>query len=101
MVSKTQLCDCFETSIPFCRTGTIDEKITAKLFNQLPNIKELTLSGKLSYFSLDTLVKLNKLRLEGSIKENFNFDLFKNISKQLMILILNFDNDDDEILLSL
>ena len=52
--------------------------ITTKLFHQLPKIQELTLSGKLSYFSLHNLVDLKMLRLEGTLNEKFNFELFNN-----------------------
>ena len=82
----------FELFIP----NTIDENITTKLFNQLPKIQELTLSGKLSYFSLHNLVDLKMLRLDGTLNENFNFELITNyLSNRLMALYLCIDNEDD------
>ena len=80
----------FELSI----SGTIDDYIVTSLFEQLPYIQELHLKGNLSYFNLDNFVNLRVLKLSGTIDENFNFDLFKNLCKQLesiKILLTNID----------
>ena len=61
----------------------IDEKFVKILFDQVPNIQELHLDGKLCYFNLDDFVNLRTLSISGSIFESFNFELFKNLSKQL------------------
>ena len=61
----------------------IDEKFVKILLDQVPNIQELHLDGKLCYFNLDDFVNLRTLSISGSIFESFNFELFKNLSKQL------------------
>ena len=71
------------TSFGLFVPSTIDENITRKLIHQLPTIQQLSLSGKLSYFNLDDLVNLKNLDLGGSINDNFNFDLFKNLCNRL------------------
>lgn len=76
---------------------TIDEYITTQLFNTMPNIEELRLSGKqLSFFKLENLVNLKKLTLQGTIDDNFNFQLFKSLCNQLEELSVCFDNDVKE-----
>jgi hypothetical protein len=79
-------------------TGTIDEKILTRLFDQVPHIEELFLEGNLSYFNLDSLVNLKKLSLCGTIDESFNFELFENLCNQLEdIRIRLFKNDEKTI----
>lgn len=87
----------FDLDIPI----TIDEYITTQLFNTMPNIEELSLCGKLSFFKLENLVNLKKLTLQGTIDENFNFQLFKSSCNQLEELSVCFDNDDEEIFFKL
>ena len=70
--------------------GTIDEKIVTRLLDQIPYIEELHLGGHLSFFNLDSLVNLRVLSLFGVIKKNFNFELFKNLSKQLEDINIRF-----------
>ena len=80
--------------------NTIDENITTKLCDQLTNIEQLSLCGNLSYFNLDSLFNLKSLFLEGTINENFNFDLFKNLCIQLEHLSI-CSNIENEILFKL
>lgn len=87
----------FDLFIP----GTIDENITTKLFDQLPNIEDLSLCGKLSYFKLDSLVNIKKLTLEGTLNDNFNFELFENLRIQLQDLCFCVNKNDDEIFFKL
>ena len=61
----------------------IDESFVKRLLDQVPNIQELHLDGKLSYFTLDDFVNLRTLSIGGKIDESFNFEIFKNLSKQL------------------
>ena len=63
----------------------------------MQNIEELSLCGHFSYFNLDNLVNLKKLYLQGTIHENFNFKLFKNLCNQLEDLSFCFKNDDGKI----
>ena len=64
-------------------SGRIDEKIVTRLLYQAPNIEELHFNGKLCYFNLDDFVNLRELLLFGSMNKSFNFELFKNLCKQL------------------
>lgn len=68
-------------------TPKIDENIISQLLLQIPNIEELLLNGKLNYFSLDDFVNLRCLCLSGTLKDDFNFELFKKLSYQLESLI--------------
>ena len=67
----------------------IDSKIQSQLLDYLPSIQYLALDGDLSYFSLDGLVNLKSLSLDGRIENDFNFDIFKNICNQLEQLSIN------------
>ena len=64
-------------------SGAIDESIVSRLFDQVPHIEELGIDANLSSFNLDNLVYLRKLSLIGTLNENFNFELFKNLCNQL------------------
>ena len=79
--------------------GMLNESLMNDLFDQFPNIEILHLHGTFPYFNLDRLFNLKHLLLNGEINESFNFDLFKNLCKQLEILMIN--NIDYEILLKL
>ena len=74
----------------------INNELIAKLLELCPNIEELTLVGCFSNINLDGFVNLKRLDLWGDILDNFNFDLFKNISNQLEKLCIQFKNFDDE-----
>lgn len=76
--------------------GIIDDHIVRELFHQCPNIKELYLEGIISYFNLDDFINLRQLSLSGFIDEKFNFELFKNLSKQLEDLTIGFANIDEQ-----
>lgn len=66
--------------------------ITEMLIKHSPNIQSLSLGGFLSNFNLDKLIHLKKLQLGGKLMEDFDFDIFKNISNQLTDLTINIDN---------
>ena len=68
-------------------TPKIDENIISQLLLLIPNIEELLLNGNLHYFSLDDFVNLRCLCLSGTLKDDFNFELFKKLSYQLESLI--------------
>lgn len=75
--------------------ASIDETMSRKFFDHLPNIQELTLKGRFSNLNLDSLINLKNLTLYGIIIETeFNFDLFKNICKQLENLNIYFYDID-------
>ena len=63
-----------------------------KLFNHLPNIRALILQAFEFYFSLDNLVNLKNLELIGFFNDDFNFDLFENLCKQLKELSFKFSD---------
>ena len=81
---------CFELATPTIS----DENILTPLFDQIQNIEELVLNGNLSYFNFDNLFNLKKLTLCGTIYEDFNWELFKNLSCQLEDLSICFYNVD-------
>ena len=74
----------------------INNDMSTKLFETCPNIEKLCLNGKFSNINLDNFVNLKNLELHGDILDGFNFDLFKNICKQLEKLSIEFKNIDDE-----
>lgn len=85
----------------FIADGTDNEFFTS-LFEQVPHIENLYLNGNFtSYFNLDHLYNLKYLSLEGTIDENFNSELFRNLCQQLEILDISFDYVDEEAFLSL
>ena len=81
----------FELSIP-----RIDENNTTRLFDQLQNIEDLILDGNLYCFNVDYFVNLRRLFLIGKIKDDFNYDLLKNLSNQLVFLSIDIANIDYE-----
>ena len=76
----------------------IDNNLLTKLFEMCPNIEELTLRGIFCNINVDSFVNLKKLRLNGDLSDEFNFDLFKNISNQLEELWIEFKNINDEMI---
>ena len=60
-----------------------DSTIQANVFDRLPSIQKLTLTGDFGNFNLDNLVHLNELSLNGRLNNDFNYDLLKNIWNQL------------------
>ena len=77
-------------------SDTINEDIITRLLEQVQHVKELYLDGYISYFNLDHLVNLRMLSLSGTIDESFNFELFKNLSKQLESMHIIFKNIDEK-----
>lgn len=73
---------------------SIDENIISQLLDQVPHIQELRLFGNFSHFNLDHLVNLKQLLLLGTINENFDYDLLKNLCNQLEILKIVLTNSD-------
>ena len=63
----------------------------------MPNIERLSLLGNFSYFNLDNLINLKCLAFNGTINEDFNFELFNNLSRQLQELRFSFKNDYESI----
>ena len=79
----------------YLSTHKIDEHLVTCIFDQLPNIEKLALHGRLKYFNLDNFTNLKILWLGGSICDDFNFELFKNICFQLEKLAMIFYNEID------
>ena len=79
----------------------MDENIITQLLDQLNGIEQLNLYGNYSYFNLDKFVNLKKLILDGTIKEDFNFKLFKKLCFQLEELTISSSEINDEILFKL
>lgn len=69
----------------------INFDIQAKLFDYLPNIERLSLDGIFGDLNLENLYSLKILSLSGTLNDNFNFDLFKNICNQLEALDIRYD----------
>ena len=88
----------FELILKQQETDAINSDILDIFLDSLPNIECLKLNGDFSNFNLDSLVSLNKLCLKGKIqtKEEFNFDLFKNLYSQLSSLDISLDNIDND-----
>ena len=84
-------CLCLKTS------GVIDESLLKVFLDKIPNIEELYLHGNFSYFNLDKLSNLKALGLTGTIKDDFNFELFKNLCNQLQELAISCWNDYESI----
>ena len=75
---------------------TKNDDIVTRLLDQVPHIEELQFGGRLSYFNLDSLVNLKVLSLSGFIKDNFNFELFKNLCNQLESIKINLGKIDEK-----
>lgn len=73
----------------------IDENM-ANIFDpfQIQSIEQLSLQGDFSYFNLDYLFNLRSFTLTGTIKDDFNFDIFMNLCNQLQELIISYTNID-------
>ena len=76
--------------------SSIDHNILTQLFNQVHYISQLFIVGDFSFITLDSLVNLKLLAIDGNIKDNFNFDLLKNLCDQLKILKIGFVKTDDK-----
>jgi hypothetical protein len=74
-------------------SGTIDEQILTEFLDKMPNIEQISLKGRLSHFSLDNFYNLKNLSLNGTINDDFNFELFKNICYQLERLSFSLIKD--------
>ena len=74
----------------------INNDSCTKLFESFSNIEVLSLDGNFSNISFDSFTNLKGLLICGSLLNNFNFDLFKNICNQLEHLKIAFYNIDDE-----
>ena len=77
------------------KTGKIDENMSTCLGPfQIQSIENLSLNGDFSYFNLDNLINLRSLTLTGTIKDDFNFDIFMNLCNQLQELTISYTNID-------
>ena len=76
----------------------INNDFITKLSEIFPNIEELFLSSfkQFTYINLDSFVKLKNLSLYGNLSNDFNLDLFANISNRLEELCIQLNNIDDE-----
>lgn len=73
----------------------INQDILTLFLEKFPNIEELNLLGN---FNLDHLVNLKTLRINGTIMDDFNFELFaKNLCNQLEELAISFPGDYESI----
>ena len=78
--------------------GLVNDNMLTNIFKYLSNIDSLFLDGYFSNFNLDCLVNLEKLSLSGSIRNDFNFSLFKNLCDQLQELSINLNFNDWQII---
>ena len=76
----------------------INSEVLSEFIEYLPNIETLELSGKFSYLSLDRLSNLKRIKLFGTIMNDFDFDLFDNLCNQLESITISSQNIDDECL---
>lgn len=74
----------------------INEIVSKRVFENLSAIEELKIEGVFSNLNLDDLVNLKNLNLSGSINNEFNFGLLKNLCNQLEKLEIYLDNIDNE-----
>ena len=81
--------------------NTVDENIIKQLLDQVNHIKYLFLRGTFSYFNLDDLVNLKLLSLVGTINDDFNFELFRNLCYQIEYLKIQLSNIDEKNFLKL
>jgi hypothetical protein len=80
----------------------IDENLMTRILEQIPTVEELYLHGNISYINLDSLVNLRELSIAGTFdRENFNFDLLKNLCKQLEKLKIVLRDLDEKSLFKL
>ena len=73
----------------------MDESNLTMILDQVQHVETLFLNGNFFYFNLDNFVNLKELLLQGTVEENFNFELFKNLCNQLedlKICLPNIDN---------
>jgi hypothetical protein len=85
-----------------CITRKIDENLMTRILEQIPTVEELYLYGNISYINLDSLVNLRELSIAGTFdRENFNFDLLKNLCKQLEKLKIVLTDLDEKSLFKL
>jgi len=75
---------------------TIDDNFITRVLDQVQHLEELDLHANYSYFNLGSFVNLKLLSLVGSINEDFNYDLFKNICYQLEEVNIYLTADFDE-----
>ena len=97
---------CSLKSFKFFISNTIDQNKIEEVLEQLQNIEEFMLGGKLSYFNLDSLFNLKSLSLTGTLNDDFNFEILKKLRIQLESLIIHsFSGEsvywDDESILKL
>ena len=71
-------------------------RFSSELSLCLPHIETLTLHGYLSNLNFDNLINLKNLALTGYLMDDFNFDIFKNISNQLEEIVLMSYNLNDK-----
>lgn len=75
----------------------MDSQIQTRLFEDLPNIKELSLFGILGDFSLDNLRNLRTLVIGGCLDASFNFCLLENICHRLENLHVKTGFNDESL----
>ena len=75
---------------------TINSEILLKFIENLPYIEILQLYGQLSYFKLDSLFNLKRLKLNGKIMDDFNVHLFDNLCNQLEDIHISCKNFNDK-----
>lgn len=67
----------------YLNLARIDEAFLTRNIENMSYIKVLQLRGTLSYFNLDNCTNLQNLSLIGSIDNLFNFELLRNLCRQL------------------
>ena len=80
---------------------TIDQNIIKQLLDQVQHIQYLFLRGTFANFNLDSFANLKLLSLDGTINEEFNLELFKNLCNQILYLKIKLTNIDDKTFLKL
>ena len=76
--------------------STIDQNIIKQLLDQVQHIQYLFLRGTFSNFNLDSFANLKLLSLVGTINEDFNFELFKDLCNQIVYLKIQLTNIDEK-----
>lgn len=89
------------THFSFNSLSTINQSILDLFFGQLQNIENLSLFGNFSRLNLSKLANLKTLNLEGTIKEDFSNEIFRNISQRLVELRISLRNMEEKTLFKL
>ena len=85
---------CSLKSYKLWTSNTIDQNKVEELIGHFPNIEEFQICAHLSYFNLDRFYNLKSLYLVGTLNEDFNFEILKNLCIQLEYFAIFFTLED-------